>query len=179
MGLLVGLFLRWTEYAQNMEEAREEVWSIVKEHRERPGPDRTNNTLSTHCDTLTPFENLMDELTILWPHGWKDIVETVTIMRVLARISPIKWVSLAITDTQNIWYIWLPIRYKVIYESNLMFCHWIVIRHACIWRSDILAVLCLTFKQNAYVNDVFIVVCLSSLLGFTVIWDNINDDVLL
>ncbi|XP_016384679.1 myotubularin-related protein 9-like isoform X1 [Sinocyclocheilus rhinocerous] len=63
--LWTGMFLRWTEYAQNMEEAREEVWSIVKEHRERAGPDRTNNTLSTHCDTLTPFENLMDELTIL------------------------------------------------------------------------------------------------------------------
>ncbi|XDV43233.1 hypothetical protein PO909_011749 [Leuciscus waleckii] len=63
--LWTGLFLRWTEYAQNMEEAREEVWSIVKEHRERAGPDRTNNTPSTHCDTLTPFENLMDELTIL------------------------------------------------------------------------------------------------------------------
>uniref|UniRef100_A0A671Q144 Zgc:154055 n=1 Tax=Sinocyclocheilus anshuiensis TaxID=1608454 RepID=A0A671Q144_9TELE len=42
--LWTGMFLRWTEYAQNMEEAREEVWSIVKEHRER---------------------NLMDELTIL------------------------------------------------------------------------------------------------------------------
>ncbi|XP_052386461.1 myotubularin-related protein 9-like isoform X3 [Carassius gibelio] len=63
--LWTGLFLRWTEYAQNMEEAREEVWSIVKEHREQAGPDRTNNMLSTHCDTLTPFENLMDELTIL------------------------------------------------------------------------------------------------------------------
>ncbi|XP_059376349.1 myotubularin-related protein 9-like isoform X1 [Carassius carassius] len=33
--LWTGMFLRWTEYAQNMEEAREEVWSIVKEHRER------------------------------------------------------------------------------------------------------------------------------------------------
>lgn len=65
MGLWVGLFLRWTEYAQNMEEAREEVWSIVKEHRDRAGPDRTNKMPSTHCDTLTPFENLMDELTIL------------------------------------------------------------------------------------------------------------------
>uniref|UniRef100_A0A8C1VQ81 Zgc:154055 n=1 Tax=Cyprinus carpio TaxID=7962 RepID=A0A8C1VQ81_CYPCA len=63
--LWTGLFLRWTEYAQNMEEAREEVWSIVKEHREQAGHDRTNNMLSTHCDTLTPFENLMDELTIL------------------------------------------------------------------------------------------------------------------
>ncbi|XP_056333539.1 myotubularin-related protein 9 isoform X4 [Danio aesculapii] len=65
--LWTGLFLRWTEYAQNMEEAREEVWSIVKEHKERAGSDRTNNnnTTSTHCDTLTPFENLMDELTIL------------------------------------------------------------------------------------------------------------------
>ncbi|XP_043119366.1 myotubularin-related protein 9-like isoform X2 [Puntigrus tetrazona] len=63
--LWTGMFLRWTEYAQNMEEAREEVWSIVKEHRERAGPDPTNNTLSTHCDSLTPFENLMDELTIL------------------------------------------------------------------------------------------------------------------
>ncbi|XP_039502869.1 myotubularin-related protein 9-like isoform X1 [Pimephales promelas] len=63
--LWTGLFLRWTEYAQNMEEAREEVWSIVKEHRERAAPDRTNNMSSTHCDTLTPFENLMDELTIL------------------------------------------------------------------------------------------------------------------
>jgi len=48
-----------------MEEAREEVWSIVKEHRERAAPDQTNNMSSTHCDTLTPFENLMDELTIL------------------------------------------------------------------------------------------------------------------
>lgn len=65
MGLWVGLFLRWTEYAQNMEEAREEMWSIMKEHREKAGPDRTNKTPSTHCDTLTPFENLMDELTIL------------------------------------------------------------------------------------------------------------------
>lgn len=64
--LWTGLFLRWTEYAQNMEEAREEVWSIVKEHKERAGSDRTkNNNTSTHCDTLTPFENLMDELTIL------------------------------------------------------------------------------------------------------------------
>ncbi|XP_016125435.1 myotubularin-related protein 9-like [Sinocyclocheilus grahami] len=63
--LWTGMFLRWTKHAQNMEEAREEVWRIVKEHRERAGPDRTNNTLSTHCDTLTPFENLMDELTIL------------------------------------------------------------------------------------------------------------------
>ncbi|XP_042598269.1 myotubularin-related protein 9-like isoform X2 [Cyprinus carpio] len=63
--LWTGMFLRWTEYAQNMEEAREEVWSIVKEHRERVDPDRSNNTLDTHCDTLTPLENLMDELTIL------------------------------------------------------------------------------------------------------------------
>ncbi len=84
-GIWVGMFLRWTEYAQNMDEAREEVWSIVKEHRERAGPDQTNNTLSTHCDSLTPFENLMDELTILWPHGWKDFVEPVATMYFFAK----------------------------------------------------------------------------------------------
>lgn len=64
VGLWVGLFLRWTEHAQNLKEAREEIWNIMKEHRERIGPDQTNHTPSTHCETFTPFENLMDELTI-------------------------------------------------------------------------------------------------------------------
>ncbi|KAI7804533.1 myotubularin-related protein 9 isoform X1 [Triplophysa rosa] len=63
--LWTGLFLRWTEHSQNMEEARDEIWNIKKEHRERIGPDHNNHTSSIHCETFTPFENLMDELTIL------------------------------------------------------------------------------------------------------------------
>lgn len=78
VGLWVGLFLRWTEYSQNMEEARDEIWNIKKEHRDRIGPDQNNHTTSIHCETFTPLENLMDELTILWPHSGKDILKLIS-----------------------------------------------------------------------------------------------------
>ncbi|KAL7861480.1 hypothetical protein SRHO_G00129210 [Serrasalmus rhombeus] len=63
--LWTGLFLRWTEHAETMAEAREEIWTIVKEHRERTGAEETTHTPPTHRDTFTAVENLMDELTIL------------------------------------------------------------------------------------------------------------------
>ncbi|TRY98015.1 hypothetical protein DNTS_032621 [Danionella cerebrum] len=56
---------RWTEVARDMEEVQEEVWGIVKKHREKAKPEQTKNTSNTHCETLTPFVNLVDELTIL------------------------------------------------------------------------------------------------------------------
>uniref|UniRef100_A0A3B4D630 Myotubularin phosphatase domain-containing protein n=1 Tax=Pygocentrus nattereri TaxID=42514 RepID=A0A3B4D630_PYGNA len=63
--LWTGLFLRWTEHAETMAEAREEIWTIIKEHRERTGAEETTHTPPTHRDTFTAVENLMDELTIL------------------------------------------------------------------------------------------------------------------
>ncbi|KAI4899852.1 hypothetical protein NFI96_027010 [Prochilodus magdalenae] len=63
--LWTGLFLRWTEHAETMAEAREEIWTIVKEHREQTGAEETTRTPLTHRDTFTAVENLMDELTIL------------------------------------------------------------------------------------------------------------------
>ncbi|XP_062863559.1 myotubularin-related protein 9-like isoform X2 [Trichomycterus rosablanca] len=64
--LWTGLFLRWTEHAQMMDEAREEIRSIVKENRtEKMEEDEALHKLLTHRDVLTSAENDMDELTIL------------------------------------------------------------------------------------------------------------------
>ncbi|XP_072546129.1 myotubularin-related protein 9 isoform X1 [Salminus brasiliensis] len=63
--LWTGLFLRWTEHAEAMDEAREEIWAIVKEHSKSTGPVETTYTPLNLCDTFTAMENLMDELTIL------------------------------------------------------------------------------------------------------------------
>ncbi|KAB5561928.1 hypothetical protein PHYPO_G00012120 [Pangasianodon hypophthalmus] len=64
--LWTGLFLRWTEHTQTMDEAREEIRTLVKEHRrEQISSDEATHTLLTHRDALTVLENDMDELTIL------------------------------------------------------------------------------------------------------------------
>ncbi|KAK3538001.1 hypothetical protein QTP70_027321 [Hemibagrus guttatus] len=61
-----GLFLRWTEHTQMMDEAREEIRTLVKAHRrERISSDEATHTHLTHRDALTVLENFMDELTIL------------------------------------------------------------------------------------------------------------------
>ncbi|XP_066538376.1 myotubularin-related protein 9 isoform X2 [Hoplias malabaricus] len=63
--LWTGLFLRWTEYAETMNKAREEIWTIVKEHTERNGTEESTQTSLNHYNTFTVMENFMDELTIL------------------------------------------------------------------------------------------------------------------
>ncbi|MCJ8736497.1 hypothetical protein PDJAM_G00013120 [Pangasius djambal] len=65
--LWTGLFLRWTEHTQTMDEAREEIRTLVKAHRrEQISSDEATHTLLTsHRDALTVLENDMDELTIL------------------------------------------------------------------------------------------------------------------
>lgn len=63
--LCAGLFLRWTEHAETMDEVREEIWTVVKEHRGRTGTEEATHTLLHHHDAITAVENLMDELTIL------------------------------------------------------------------------------------------------------------------
>ncbi|XP_030642516.1 myotubularin-related protein 9 isoform X1 [Chanos chanos] len=60
-----GFFLRWTEHAQNMEEARQEIWTIVNQYREKAGVEETSQALSKHCEPLSVVENLMEELTVL------------------------------------------------------------------------------------------------------------------
>ncbi|XP_026884568.2 myotubularin-related protein 9 isoform X2 [Electrophorus electricus] len=63
--LWTGLFLRWTEYAQTMDEAREEIWTIVKERKETDRPKGCAHTTLSRHDSFTNVENLMDELTVL------------------------------------------------------------------------------------------------------------------
>lgn len=66
MCVCVGLFLRWTDHTQTMDEAREEIRTLVKEHRrEKISSDDAIHTLLTHRDAFTVLENDMDELTIL------------------------------------------------------------------------------------------------------------------
>ncbi|XP_076848193.1 myotubularin-related protein 9 isoform X2 [Brachyhypopomus gauderio] len=62
--LWTGLFLRWTEHAQIMDEAREEVWTLVKEHKETSRPDGCTHTAPSPPDSVTSVGNLMDELTV-------------------------------------------------------------------------------------------------------------------
>ncbi|XP_053366154.1 myotubularin-related protein 9 isoform X1 [Clarias gariepinus] len=64
--LWTGLFLRWTEHTQIMDEAREEIMTLVKKGRkEKMTSDEATHTLFTHRDAFTILENDMDELTIL------------------------------------------------------------------------------------------------------------------
>ncbi|KAK2843846.1 hypothetical protein Q7C36_012061 [Tachysurus vachellii] len=61
-----GLFLRWTKHTQMMDEAREEIRTLVKTYRsERISSDEATHSHLTHRDVLTVLENDMDELTIL------------------------------------------------------------------------------------------------------------------